>query len=284
MNCARASLLLVALVAGCREPAPPVRVRQLLVDGALGSDGVDLDKQQVREALLRELAQAKRLRLDEQGEGVLRARAVAGRAAPDVSGRPLVVLQLELEARQRDGKPLRLEAEAEARAASAVDRVDEPLAQAAQSAIGSLEQQMALGEKTAAELVTTLQGSDRALRLQALSLLAERRDAVAYDALLAALEDADAQIALRAVGALVALGDPRAVPALTDLTHRKSAALVRQIVYAVGAIGGREAEAYLFTVANGHPDPEVQRAAQEMLKEMAARGAAPIAAPQKEAP
>lgn len=281
---AAAILALGALAVGCREPAPPVRIRQLLVDGALGSDGVDLDKTQVRDALQRELLRARRLRLDPAAEGgVLRARAVAGRVPPDASGRPLAVLQLELEARQPAGKTLRLEAEAEARSASVIDRADDVLAQAAQQAIASLDQQLALGEQSTAQLVATLRGSDRALRLRALSLLAERRDATAYDALAAALEDADSTIALRAVGALVALGDPRAVSALTDLTHRKSAALVRQIVYAVGAIGGREAEAYLFTVASGHPDAEVQRAAQEMLKEMAARGAAPIDAP-KETP
>ncbi|MBN2361368.1 MAG: HEAT repeat domain-containing protein [Deltaproteobacteria bacterium] len=275
----------LALAAGCRDPAPPVRIGQLLIDGALGGDGVELRRPLVREALQRALEQSRRLKFDaQQGEAILRARAVAGRAPPDATGWPVVVLQLALEERPRIGKPSAIETEAEVRGRSAIDRVDDLVVQAAQAAVAKVERLLVLGERPTGELLATLQGDDRELRLHALSLLAERRDPAAYQALVGALEDDDAQIALRAVGGLVALGDPRAVGALTDLTHRKSPALVRQIVYAVGAIGGREAEAYLFTVASGHPDPEVQRAAREMLKERGGAGASSIAAPQEESP
>lgn len=90
------------------------------------------------------------------------------------------------------------------------------------------------------------------------------------------------EVGLRAVGGLVALGDPNAVLPLIDLAQRRPPVLVRQLVYAIGALGGRHAEGYLVTVASGHPDRQVREAARRAVAELAAstrRGPAPTMTP-----
>jgi HEAT repeat protein len=56
-----------------------------------------------------------------------------------------------------------------------------------------------------------------------------------------------------------------AVPALIDLVKDSNMGFVQEIVFAIGEIGGEEAEAYLFTMAQGHDQPDVQAAAQQAL-------------------
>ncbi len=98
--------------------------------------------------------------------------------------------------------------------------------------------------------------------------------------LIGLISNADTQPALllRAVGALVAIGDVRAVKALAEITVRKNPAFVLQIVFAVSAIGGRAAEGFLVTLAGGHPNPQIQAGAKQALEEMQRRfqqGSAP---------
>jgi hypothetical protein len=50
-------------------------------------------------------------------------------------------------------------------------------------------------------------------------------------------------------------------------TRFKDEVFVVQVIYAVGGIGGRMAEAFLVTLASGHPSPRVQNAARRMLDE-----------------
>jgi HEAT repeat protein len=69
------------------------------------------------------------------------------------------------------------------------------------------------------------------------------------------------------VGALAQIGDPRAVGPLIELSRRREGPFVAQMVRAVGDIGGSEAEAYLETIASGHPDPVVAQAAREALRD-----------------
>jgi HEAT repeat protein len=56
-----------------------------------------------------------------------------------------------------------------------------------------------------------------------------------------------------------------AVPALIELMKDREIGFAQEVVYAIGEIGGSEAEAYLFTVAQGHDQPDVQAAAQQAL-------------------
>jgi len=277
-----ALLLSSALLGACRETTTVRGVRKILVDSALGGDGVSIDRELVRAAVKGGLAPAARLRLDPKGDSLLRARAVGGRVPPSPGGTPVVVVTLKLEAAAGRGRQTALEAHAERRGASERDHPEPLLEAAARAALGKLDRQVILGDQPTPRVVAALEDEDRDLRARAVALLAARRDPDTFEPLVAVLDDEDQAIALRAVGALVALGDARGVKALTDLTHRKPAVFVRQIVYAVGAIGGREAEAYLYTVAAGHSDVTVQKAAEEALEELRDRGAAQAPAPLEE--
>lgn len=75
-------------------------------------------------------------------------------------------------------------------------------------------------------------------------------------------------LALQALGALVAIGDTSAVLSIIDFAQHKDEQLLLQLAYAVGALGGPVAQGWLVTLASGHPDEMVQRAAAEALAEM----------------
>jgi len=86
--------------------------------------------------------------------------------------------------------------------------------------------------------------------------------------LIARLEDDNPAVALRAVGALVAIGDRRAVEPLIEMTRKRPPQLVAQVLYALASLGGPTAEAFLYTLESGSPDDEVRRAATEALVEL----------------
>jgi HEAT repeat protein len=105
-------------------------------------------------------------------------------------------------------------------------------------------------------------------------VLADRKNPAAVPGLITRLQDPDPGIADRAVGALAQIGDPRGVGPIIELSRRREGPFVAQMVRAVGDIGGPEAEAYLETMASGHPDPLVAQAAQEALRDARRRRAA----------
>lgn len=119
------------------------------------------------------------------------------------------------------------------------------------------------------ELLAKLADSDKRVRVFVITELGERRAREAVPPLSALLTDErPVDEALRIVGALVSIGDERAVSALIDLTRRKPPGFVRQIVFAVASLGGPLAEAFLVTLADGHPDLGIQHDAREALAEM----------------
>ncbi len=118
-------------------------------------------------------------------------------------------------------------------------------------------------------LVKALTDTDRRIRDFAIVRLGERRATAAVKPLCDLLEkEEQPELVLRAIGSLVAIGDPRAVEPLIELSRRKDPEFVLQIIFAVGAIGGRTAEGYLVTMASGHPVEAVRKGAEQALKEM----------------
>lgn len=121
-------------------------------------------------------------------------------------------------------------------------------------------------------LIEALEDDNEKIRAFAISRLGERRSKAAVDPLCRVLtQEKESALVLNAIGSLAAIRDPRAVPALIELGHQKDPGFVLQVVYAIGAIGGRTAEAYLVTLASGHPSEVVQRGASEALQEMKRR-------------
>ncbi|ADO72383.1 HEAT repeat domain-containing protein [Stigmatella aurantiaca] len=121
-------------------------------------------------------------------------------------------------------------------------------------------------ERDSGALVQDLQSSDSRVREFALRTLAERRHPAAAPLLIERLKASDANTVRQAIGALVEMRAPAAVPALIDLSRGKEVGFLQEIVFALGEIGGTEAEAYLYTVAEGHDQPAIQAAAQQALE------------------
>lgn len=142
---------------------------------------------------------------------------------------------------------------------------------------------IALADAPEAKVVAAISAKDRGTREQAVVIAGQRRLKSAVPPLMEVVrgEDDDQDLVLRSIGALVAIGDERAVPALIDAGRRRSSVYLGQILFAVAQLGGKEAEAYLFTVANGHADPDVRANAKTALDELTARREAKAPAPKE---
>ncbi len=143
---------------------------------------------------------------------------------------------------------------------------------ALEQTVESAALQLAAVSKQDAALVKDLSSTDPRVREFAVRVLADRKNPAAVEPLLERLKSPEGQEVRRAIGGLVALKDARAVPALIDLAREKDLMFLREIVFALGAVGGEEAEAYLFTVAQGHDQPAIRAAAQEALDEVVSSG------------
>jgi len=121
------------------------------------------------------------------------------------------------------------------------------------------------------EVLRCLDGADEAAWQAAAEEAGRRRLRRAVESLAERLgrERTSDEAALALVEALVAIGDPAAAPALIDATDRESPLLWPPVLFGLSKLGGRQAEGFLFTVAQGHPNPDVQRRARLALDEMA---------------
>jgi hypothetical protein len=152
------------------------------------------------------------------------------------------------------------------------------LRRAVSGAAGKAAAALALGvaeaRKPDVEVIRDLDSGDPRLRDYAVRVLADRRNPAAVPRLVARLKDPDPEVVERAVGALGQIRDPRAVVPLIELTYRREAPFVAQLARIIGDIGGAEAEAFLATLASGHADASVRRAARDALADLRrARGA-----------
>ncbi|WP_050725285.1 HEAT repeat domain-containing protein [Vulgatibacter incomptus] len=143
------------------------------------------------------------------------------------------------------------------------------------AAVGQAVRQLGVAleaaSKTDEELVAALQSPDADRRDFAMRQLGERKSRLAIPALVERLRADERPLQLQAVGALVAIGDQAAAPALIDTSAQRDPGFVVQVIYALGELGGHDAEAYLFTVSTGHPDEAVRGAAAEALENLHSR-------------
>ena len=117
--------------------------------------------------------------------------------------------------------------------------------------------------------ITLLRHEDWRIREFTLDRVASACMLAAVPFLCEALIQEDVEpLRLRIVGVLAELGDQRAVGPLIKLTRYQSPAFLLQVLHALGAIGGKEAEAFLVTVAGGHAVEEIRQVAIRIVKEM----------------
>lgn len=155
----------------------------------------------------------------------------------------------------------------EAVQAAAVKALDLSLAQAAAEARATID----LDKLTDEALAPKAADSDAAVQAAAVRLLARRRHPAALPALVKRLESDDLGVLRRTMGLLVELKNQQAVPAIIDASRAKNIVFQREVVFAIAAIGGTDAEAYLDAVASGHDDPLVRASAEKALGELRSR-------------
>lgn len=113
---------------------------------------------------------------------------------------------------------------------------------------------------------------DEAVRFEAIHVAAERRLRVAVPALIDLLGSDDDRLRDRALGALVAIGDRRAVKPVTRFARFDDTANLPKAIDALGSLGGDEARAYLeFVVSSG--DEDMRELARDALRRLDARRA-----------
>jgi hypothetical protein len=145
------------------------------------------------------------------------------------------------------------------------------LDRALESVVASADLLLRARMRSDAELAGQLNDADARVRDFALQVLAERRSPLAVPGLLERLRSTDGAQVRRAMGALVEMREKQAVPVLIDLGRNKEPTFLREIVFALGELGGEEAEAWLFTVSQGHDHPAVRDAAGQALGDLRSR-------------
>ncbi|BDG07722.1 HEAT repeat domain-containing protein [Anaeromyxobacter paludicola] len=288
---ARPAALVVALglllCGGCRR-APHLGLERVVVSQSAAGDRlllVGVGAEAVREAARQALLGAGFEPLPASGEAARDWRPFFGRAAvlasaaePGAAGSVAVVVELEASPADGDEPALR----ARARGASAPEPGEAGLGpafrRALASALGGAAQSIALDlleeRKSDRDLLADLRSPERRVRDSAVRALADRKNAAAVPGLIERLRDDDPELVERAVGALGQLGDERAVDPLIELSLRRGPELTARLARVIGDLGGVEAQAYLLTVASGHPDEGVRVAAAEALGEARSRAAA----------
>jgi hypothetical protein len=305
---ARVALLLAAVVAsasaGCRRPAARPTISQLSVADSpaltrLGAAGLALDE--VRQSAAEGVGAALDTGIAPRGakpdQGPFRAEvtvlfahvlADSGEVDPLPSPTGKVEIGVEVELAQGlNQAPLR-------ESAQWAERVDpaEGLAPALRRAVAGATRKCADAlllawseeSKGDADVLADLQSKDARVRNLAVQVLADRKNPAAVPALIQRLQDPDGEVVERSIGALAQLGDRRAVGPLIEMSQRREPSTVAQLARIVGDLGGPEAEAYLVTLASGHPEPQVRQAAEAALAGMRGRttavaGRAPAPAP-----
>jgi len=101
------------------------------------------------------------------------------------------------------------------------------------------------------------------LRLEAIRSVGERHLAGEAPKLLALLDDPDEPTRDAALGALIALGDRRAVTALTRSRSLRDRRELSKIIEAISILGGQEADDYLSFVAGSHEDDAIRAESTE---------------------
>ncbi len=161
-------------------------------------------------------------------------------------------------------------------------KIENDLASIAKGSRELLKQALAQAVSDAAEIVNMTKWSNERL-LQTVStpgakqafaaarLLVSRKDHGAIDYLVQQLSSDDFDVARRAIGLLVELKSVSAVAPMIEASRGRDPSVQREVIYAIGAIGGDEAMAYLDLVATGHDDARLRAVATQAQSELRER-------------
>jgi hypothetical protein len=141
-------------------------------------------------------------------------------------------------------------------------------ARAVEDVVRGLGERVHLAAGDARALVQALDGPDEDLQKEAVRLAGERRERAAVPSLVAMLKNEDSTARDRAIGALGAIGDARAVRPLTEVARFRDVGDLPKVLDALASIGGPESRAYLEFVASGHEDAEIRELAKQALSHL----------------
>jgi hypothetical protein len=114
-----------------------------------------------------------------------------------------------------------------------------------------------------AQIHAVITGDGGALREEAIRVVGARGLRGEVPTLLPLLQDSDESVRDAALGALIALREPRAVPELTRNLSLRDRHEMRKILEAIAILGGDEAREYLSFVAESHDDEEIRKLAAD---------------------
>jgi len=278
-------VLMALLLGACRSREPSFPVERLTIEGATVVDNALLGwaPSDIQVLFADQLRQSRRFELLEEGKE--KGRRVEGawsltlelpftrEALKDGSPVSIAEVGATLVLERRDADPeqhyqvvglgeARVEGkDTETRRKALREALRRALTQVTEAAVLQLK----AADRPDGALQQDLLSNDERVREYALRVLAERRHPAAAPLLIRQLEDDNPREVRRAIGVLAEMKAPAAVPALIELMKDREIGFAQEVVFAIGEIGGTEAEAYLFTVAQGHDQPDVQAAAQQAL-------------------
>ena len=124
--------------------------------------------------------------------------------------------------------------------------------------IGAVAAREKLRTASPAAVHAAIRGDAGDLREDAIRIAGQRKLRQEVPALIELLEDPTESVRDAALGALMAIGDRRAVTALAKSRSFRDHREMRKILEAIATLGGDEALDYLSFVAETHDDPEIR--------------------------
>lgn len=274
-------IVCVLVLAGCSRPARPW-VDRVEVDAFEGGDVISLSEPQLLSELTARLKTAK-FELATEDHPVpakvkpWRVKLAAGLSEPDPeSGRSALGLVLELRhTGEEEGFSLDERQILTAADDADVDTIQNAIRSAfddsLDKAVREAQALITLENASSGDLQKKLTDGDPAVRDAAVRLLVRAHDASVLPTLLERLKSDDVDALRGVVGLLVELKAPASVNPLVEAAGSKGPVFAREVVFAVSAIGGDDAEAYLDLVASGAEDPIIRASAEQALSELRAR-------------
>lgn len=271
---------LLLCVAACKRESTPW-VDRLKVDAFQGGEIISLSKEQLEKQLRDGLVSAKFKVADAQhpvpdNVKPWRVALAAGLSEPELETRESSLeLVLEL-SHTGDEEPFVIDRRTQLPAPDGdVEAVQGAIREALASTLDVSVREAAsiirLEGASASSLREKLTDADPAVRDAALRRLVRAHDKAALPVLLERLRREPLDELRVVVGQLVELRAPEAVNPLIEAASRRGPVFEREVVFAVGAIGGDDAEAYLDLVATGHDDDLIRASAEQALSELRAR-------------
>lgn len=260
----RACLLFLANVFwwGCKPRPPDVAVGRILLDIPKTVFANDADRESLRTAIAELLQKDGSVRYRPNGanaRGVVRLELHA-----ELDENSDVLQRMTVDLSEGEGQGQRFTATRTCGSLGVAGLVED-----FKSAWRTIAHQRLIAVASDSELEKAIVDAERDVQLFAIERAGEKKNKAMVPSLMKLVQAEEQPVTvLRAVGALVAIGDRRAVPTLIDLTKRKDPLFIQQIIFALARLGGSEVEGYLVTMASGHPDELIQKAAGEALAEM----------------